>query len=150
MVDRRGLSGWLDGPGASSADGPVYPGRRLGRPQTGPGSVGRFGRRLVGLSIDWAFASVIAYGLLRPLHWGSFAPLAVLFAIDLVLVGTAGSTLGQRIVGLAVVRMDGGPAGPLRALVRAGLLCLVLPALIWDRDQRGMHDRLAGTLLVRR
>ena len=149
MVDRRGLSGWLDGPGASSG-AQAHPGERLGRPQSGPGSVGRFGRRLGALFIDWALASVIAYGLLRPLHWGSFAPLAVLLVMNVLLIGTAGSTLGQRIVGLAVVRMDGGPAGPLRALVRAVLLCLVLPPLIWDRDQRGMHDRLAGTLLVRR
>jgi len=26
----------------------------------------------------------------------------------------------------------------------------VIPALIWDLDQRGMHDRLVGTVLVRR
>jgi hypothetical protein len=30
------------------------------------------------------------------------------------------------------------------------LLCIVIPAVIWDSDQRGMHDRLSGTVLVRR
>jgi len=35
-------------------------------------------------------------------------------------------------------------------VIRTVLLCLFIPAVIWDRDQRGMHDRLAGTVLVRR
>jgi uncharacterized RDD family membrane protein YckC len=26
---------------------------------------------------------------------------------------------------------------------------LVIPAVIWDRDGRGMHDRLLGTVVVR-
>jgi hypothetical protein len=29
------------------------------------------------------------------------------------------------------------------------LIALVVPALIMDRDQRGLNDRLIGTLLVR-
>ena len=43
-----------------------------------------------------------------------------------------------------------GWAGPLPALVRTALLCLVLPAVVYDRDQRGLHDRAAATVLVRR
>jgi hypothetical protein len=34
-------------------------------------------------------------------------------------------------------------------LIRSLLLCLGVPALIWDRDQRGVHDRVPGTVLVR-
>lgn len=34
-------------------------------------------------------------------------------------------------------------------LVGTLLLCLAVPALIWDRDQRGMHDRAANTVVVR-
>jgi hypothetical protein len=33
--------------------------------------------------------------------------------------------------------------------VRTALLCLAIPALIWDADHRGLHDRVAGTMLVR-
>ena len=29
------------------------------------------------------------------------------------------------------------------------LLCLLIPAVIWDADQRGLHDRYAGTLVAR-
>jgi len=72
------------------------------------------------------------------------APLAPL------LVGTAGASIGQRVVDLRVETVAGGAAGPIRAAIRAVLLCLVVPALIWDRDQRGLHDKAAGTVLVRR
>jgi hypothetical protein len=34
-------------------------------------------------------------------------------------------------------------------VVRTVLLCLAIPALIWDADLRGLHDRAAGTMLVR-
>ncbi|HEY5230049.1 MAG TPA: RDD family protein, partial [Galbitalea sp.] len=30
------------------------------------------------------------------------------------------------------------------------LLMVVIPAVIFDRDQRGLHDKIAGTVLVRR
>ena len=65
-------------------------------------------------------------------------------------MGTLGSSIGHRLVGLQVVTMDGAWAGPLRALVRSALLCLAVPALIWNADQRGLHDQAAGTVLVRR
>jgi hypothetical protein len=38
----------------------------------------------------------------------------------------------------------------LQVAVRTVLLCLAVPALIWDRDQRGLHDKAAQTVLVRR
>jgi uncharacterized RDD family membrane protein YckC len=33
--------------------------------------------------------------------------------------------------------------------VRTALLIVVIPAVIWDADQRGLHDKVAGTVLVR-
>jgi hypothetical protein len=33
--------------------------------------------------------------------------------------------------------------------VRTLLICLVIPAVVFDEDQRGMHDRAVGTALVR-
>jgi hypothetical protein len=47
------------------------------------------------------------------------------------------------------VPLAGGYLGLWRPLVRTLLLCLGIPALIWDRDQRGLHDKAAGTVLVR-
>ncbi|MCU1514874.1 MAG: hypothetical protein JWO10_1964, partial [Microbacteriaceae bacterium] len=37
-----------------------------------------------------------------------------------------------------------------RPALRTVLLSLVIPAVIWDLDQRGLHDKAAGTVLVRR
>ena len=45
--------------------------------------------------------------------------------------------------------MSGGRATVLQVLSRTVLLCLAIPALIWDRDQRGLHDKAAQTVLVR-
>lgn len=165
MVRARGLGGWLQGPGttpggaadASAATPGEYPGARLGRPAEGPGSVAGFGRRVAGLAVDWGAALLIGSGLMRSLEWGSMAPLAALFLMHAVLVGTAGFSLGHRFLGLRVDRVEaipppdgGAPPGLLRATVRAALLCLAVPPLLVDRDNRGLHDRLAGTVVVRR
>lgn len=64
-------------------------------------------------------------------------------------VGTVGFTPGKRILGLRVVAEGGGRLGIVRVLVRSLLLCIAIPALIWDRDGRGLHDRLARAVQVR-
>ena len=130
-----------------------YPGRRLGMPERGPGSVARLGRRAVAILVDWLVSNVIAVGFLH--HrlgeggLGSFKPLAVFVLMNLLLVGTLGSTIGHRLLGMRVVRLDGANAGPILAVIRTALLTLVIPAVIWDRDSRGFHDKVAGTVLVR-
>ncbi len=144
MVDRRGGGSWLDGPPSA---GVVRPGERLGRPAEGPGSLARFGRRLVGLGVDWVIALLVARTVLGT---GPFDPLIVFLAEHLLLVGTIGATVGHRVAGLRVETVPGGAPGPVRALVRTALLGLVVPALIWDVDLRGLHDKAAGTLVARR
>jgi len=121
-------------------------------PQRGPGSLAPFGRRVAAILLDWMVCNVIAVGLL---HYrlgesgaGSFKPLAVFVLMNVVLVGTLGSTIGHRLLGLRVVRLGGASAGPLLAVTRAVLLALVIPAVIWDRDTRGFHDKIPGTVLV--
>ena len=39
--------------------------------------------------------------------------------------------------------------GPFQVVVRTVLLCLFLPAMVWDKDGRSLHDKAAGTLIVR-
>jgi uncharacterized RDD family membrane protein YckC len=126
-------------------------------PRTGPGSVGRFGRRLVGVVIDWTLCQLIASALFHvPLPFRGVASgsdslvLLAVFAVEnLLLVGTIGSTIGHRVVGLRVVSLDGRAARPFQVLVRTLLLCLFLPAMFWDQDGRGLHDKAAGTVIVR-
>ena len=80
---------------------------------------------------------------------GSWWPLAIFAVENLVLLSTLGSTFGQRLLGLRLMSMSGGRATVLQVLSRTVLLCLAIPALIWDRDQRGLHDKAAQTVLVR-
>jgi uncharacterized RDD family membrane protein YckC len=149
MVGRRDIGSWLSGPGVASDTPPGYPGERLGRPASGAGSVARPGRRLIGIIVDWVVATAVAAALVPSLG-RSAGPLLVLLLEHAVLVGTAGSSLGHRAAGLRVERVDGAAAGIGRAALRALLLCLAVPALSWDRDQRGLHDQAAGTIIVRR
>lgn len=123
-----------------------WPGHRLGLPESGPRSVARLGRRVAALAIDWAMAVVVSVAFFS---YDSLATLAV-FAVAQVLGQlTIGGSAGHRLVALRLVRVDGRALGVLRPVLRTLLLCLVIPAVIWDRDQRGLHDRAAGTVLVR-
>lgn len=145
MVNRKDIGSWLTGPDTSGIS--RYPGERLGLPETGPGSIARAGRRIVAIIVDWGIALLISNLAFGGDPW---ANLAVFAAEQMLLVGTLGYSIGHRLVGIHVVRLGGGPAGPLAAVVRALLLCLVIPAVIFDPDHRGLHDKAMNTVLVRR
>jgi uncharacterized RDD family membrane protein YckC len=154
VVDRSDVGSWLEGPGARRPGAEDdYPGRRLGMPQTGSGSLGRFGRRLIAIFVDWTMCQLLAYGLfgvaLAQGGPGSWVPLGIFAVENLLLLSTLGATFGQRLLGLRLISVTGG-LSPVQVLVRTVLLCLAVPALIWDRDQRGLHDKAAKTVLVRR
>jgi uncharacterized RDD family membrane protein YckC len=124
-----------------------WPGKRLGLPDSGPRSVGRLGRRIGAIAIDWAVAVIISVAFF---HYDSWATLTI-FAIEQILfVSLLSGSIGQLILGLRVVPLRSGWVGVWRPALRTVLLCIVIPAVIWDKDQRGVHDRLAGTVLVRR
>lgn len=147
VTGREDIGSWLSGPERrGGADG-------LGLPEQGRGSLGRLPRRAVALVIDWVACLVIAQGLLGD-H--PMLPLAVFAAMNFVFCALFGATFGHRVTGLRLRRLDRPTTAPWvgvglwRALVRTVLLCLVIPAVVWDGDGRGMHDRAAGTVLVRR
>jgi uncharacterized RDD family membrane protein YckC len=130
---------------ASAGDTSQYPGERLGLPQSGPGSVAGIGRRLGALMIDWLMCTAIA---LAAFHNQYFT--IVVFAVEIyVLTALTGFTVGKRLLGLRVVRLDGKPVGLLWALVRTILFLAVVPALVFDQDQRGLHDKAANTVVIR-
>lgn len=68
-----------------------------------------------------------------------------------------GQTAGKRLLGLRVMRADGGPVGGGQAFFRetlgrlaAGfLLGLGYLWVLMDRQGQGWHDKLAGTVVVR-
>ncbi|WP_283133822.1 RDD family protein [Rhizohabitans arisaemae] len=148
--ERRWTQTWISGTRAAGVD-LGYPGEQLGLPPEGSGSVAGWGRRIGALLIDW-FVCVwaIAQGLLRMDAqsaglWG----LVILFTEYVLLTGTLGWTLGMRVVNIRVAGVHGGRPSLPSVVIRAFLLCLAVPALIWDRDHRGLHDRAAGTVVVR-
>jgi len=104
------------------------------------------GRRLAALFIDWILCMVIGLALFHSRGW---VTLAVFTAEVYVLTALTGFTVGKRLMGIRVARLDGKPVGLLWALVRTALLLAVLPPLISDRDLRGLHDRAANTIVIR-
>ncbi|WP_406860531.1 RDD family protein [Streptomyces sp. HUAS MG47] len=154
MDNRQALGSWLSGPRAAAEAAGVdfgYRGEQLGLPEEGPGSIARPGRRIGALAVDWGLCLLIAYGLVADSYNEAaqiWAPV-ILFGLIVLTVGTLGFTPGKRLFGLRVIALDTGRANPLRALLRTVLLFLAAPALIWDRDGRGLHDRLARTVEVR-
>jgi uncharacterized RDD family membrane protein YckC len=134
----------VDGAKAHS-DRPAYPGEKFGLPEKGPGSVAGMGRRLGALLIDWVVCTLIALAAFHDQYW----TLAVFAAQDYLLTALTGLTLGKRLTGIRVARLDGRPVGFLWGLVRTVLLLTVVPPLVADRDLRGLHDRAANTIVVR-
>ncbi|WP_104483620.1 RDD family protein [Actinokineospora auranticolor] len=152
---------WLSGPGAAiePTDGPVrYRGERLGLPERGAGSVASNGIRLGAYAIDLVLSSLVTSLFIRPDYSGDqsemwrFNYLAILVWFLITVVGTSltGFTPGKVLLGLRVVRMDGTALiGPHRVIPRTVLTAFVLPAGITDKDGRGLHDRLVGTIVLR-
>jgi uncharacterized RDD family membrane protein YckC len=123
----------------------TYPGEKFGLPEEGPGSVPGMGRRLAALFIDWIICAIIGYGLLHSQYWG----LAIFGAETWILTALTGTTIGKRVLGLRVARLDGKPVGLGWSLVRTLLLLCVVPPLVIDSDRRGLHDKAANTIVVR-
>ena len=123
-----------------------YPGERLGLPETGTGSIARPGRRIAALAIDWACAVVISIAFFS---YDALATTVVFSIVQILFLPPLGGSPGHRLLGLRLQLAGGGWVGLWRPIVRTVLLCLVIPAVIWDADQRGLHDKAAGTVLLR-
>ncbi|WP_105036844.1 RDD family protein [Cryobacterium aureum] len=123
-----------------------WPGERLGFPRIGPSSIGRPGRRLLGFAIDWALAIGVSKIFFS---YDPAANLIIFVIMQIVFIPTIGASIGHRLVGLRLISIHGGWIGLWRPVVRSLLLGIALPALVWDSDQRGFHDKIAGTALIR-
>jgi uncharacterized RDD family membrane protein YckC len=155
-VDRKDVGSWLSGPKAALEDQGIdfgYPGQRFELPKQGMGSVARMGRRIVALTLDWTAAILVTHLAFPDLVYGSegFAAATLgVFAIEVTLLTTAtGSSFGYKIAGIRLISISPARISFLKVVVRTALLCLVVPALIWDRDGRGLHDKAVGTITMR-
>jgi uncharacterized RDD family membrane protein YckC len=149
------LGGDQAAPSASVGNG--YRGEGLGVPEQGVGAVSSMARRLGALVIDCVLASVLTSFFVHP-HLTDAAGMQALnyWAVGVwfvfTVLGTSiwGVTPGMAALGIRVVRIDNTPmVGVLRAVPRAVLVAIVIPAAVWNSDNRGLHDRLLGTAVLR-
>lgn len=99
-------------------------------------------RRIVALAIDWAASQAVAYALVQGghRHSESFLPLAIFFVESAIGVALVGASFGQLLARIRVRRLDGRPVELLQSFLRALLVCLVIPPLVFKPDGRGLHD----------
>jgi uncharacterized RDD family membrane protein YckC len=144
-------AGGKQAPGTSAGGASGYPGQRFGLPQSGPRSVAGVARRLGSLMIDWVMAALIALAVLGDKNQANvqYLTLAIFAGEIWLLTALTGFTVGKRLLGMRVVRLDGQPVGFFRSLIRTVLFLLVVPALVLDADLRGLHDKAAGTIVIR-
>jgi len=110
------------------------------------------GRRMMGVLIDWLMSYAIAIGFF--VEFGASSMGAVVFLVFtaqyLIFAALGGATPGHRIMGLKIVRFsDGQMPTPIQALIRTSLLVIILTAITFDQNGRGINERLSNTVLVR-
>lgn len=153
LVSRSGLVPCGSSLGLSivASTGQKWPGQRLGLPESGPRSIARLGRRIGAILIDWSIALLISWAFFRgeDESTNGFVTLGLFAAEQYLFLALLGGSIGHLLLRMRVVPLRGGYLGVWRPLVRTVLLCLFIPAVIWDVDQRGLHDKIAGSILVR-
>lgn len=149
---------WLAGPEprAGTQANENYRGERIGLPESGAGSLASLGRRFGAFVVDIVIAGLIASLFVQANvrdvaamqvqnYWG----IVIWFGITVIAVSFFGFTPGMGLFGIRVVRLDGASmVGPIRAIPRTLLIVPLIPVVIWDRDYRGLHDKLAKTVVV--
>ncbi|WP_043236970.1 RDD family protein [Streptomyces violaceusniger] len=154
MDKRQAIGSWLSGPRAAAEDMGVdfgYRGQGLGLPESGPGAIAPLGRRFGALFIDWALCLLVSYALLsgRDAQAAGNWALLVFLVLSLITVGTVGATPGKLLLKLRVIGEGGVRLSLPKAVLRSVLVVLVIPAVVWDRDTRGLHDRLSRAVQIR-
>jgi uncharacterized RDD family membrane protein YckC len=131
-----------------------YAGQRLGLPREGAGSVAGWGRRILALLTDLVASGLVAQLIARAVSWDSTLeaqlPTIVFFLEVSLFTALLGGSFAQLALRIGVVRLDGKRMGLLRPLLRTLLICLIVPPLIFNRDNRGLHDIAVNTITVNR
>lgn len=113
-----------------------------------------YGRRMAALALDWlacyAIVAALSGGVNKMNSNSSLYVLVIFFLEVWILITLQGATLGHRLFGMKVVRFeDGGAISLPQALIRTVFLVLVVTAVTFDQNGRGIHERLSGSVLTR-
>ncbi len=134
------------------------------------GAVSRFVAYAVDVIVGWALFTLALAGVTFTIrivtghsvgwHLGGSIAVAVVFAVwELSYFGycwaAGGRTPGMALLGVRVVRADGGDIDPWRGVVRAlafplsiALFGLGFAGILIQREHRALHDLIAGTAVV--
>ena len=133
-----------------------WPGKTFGLPEDGPRSVPSLLRRVGGICIDWAISMGVSIGIavgwygMDWLDHNGFVT-GLIFVVMHMLFGLViGGSPGHLLLKMRMAPIKGGALGIAAPLIRPWLIILVIPAVMMDRDQRGVHDRIVGTIMVSR
>lgn len=124
---------------------PRWAGEFLGLPENGPASAASYPRRIGAVFVDWFIASGIGMMIDANNQW---LVLGIFVVMHFALLWLFATTLGKLLFRIQVVQVGGAPVKLYQAAIRAVLLGLVIPIVVIDRDGRGLHDKLAGTVEI--
>jgi uncharacterized RDD family membrane protein YckC len=112
-------------------------------------------RRILALFVDWAASTLVVVAVMGLEGWSesrasSWWTLLVFVVESTVFTALVGGSFGKLVTGLRVAKVDGSgrPLDLLRSLLRAVLVCLVVPPVIYRPDGRGLHDLAVGTATI--
>ena len=123
-----------------------WAGKDLGLPASGPGSLAKMPTRIAAILIDWFSCLLVSAAFFAS---DNAATLVIFLATQSVFIATANGSLGHKLLGLRVIKIGHRQVGFSAAAIRSLLLILVLPVVIVDNNNRGLHDRAARTALVK-
>ncbi|MFZ9802097.1 MAG: RDD family protein [Candidatus Nanopelagicales bacterium] len=109
-------------------------------------------RRIVALAIDWGASILVAQVIPGVSEYGSrsnsLATLAIFTFEVVILTWLTGASFGQKLIGLRIISIDGKNVKLIQAIVRTFFIILVFPPLLADKENRGLHDKIARTRLL--
>jgi uncharacterized RDD family membrane protein YckC len=114
------------------------------------------GRRFAAITLDWIASYLIAIVffsgsgtfLERTPHAGVPA-LSIFFLQYFLLVALQGASAGHRVFRIRIVNFeDGSRPTVFQALIRTVFMVLVITAITYDENGRGIHERLSKTKIA--
>lgn len=118
----------------------------------GAGSeVAGMGRRFVAITLDWLMSWAVG-SLIFSQEEGRALWIPLVFFLQIVLLTwLTGASAGQRVLSLTVRSYPEGFALSLpRVVLRTLLILLVIPAVVFDSEGRGLHDRIVSSAVFRK
>ncbi len=111
--------------------------------------VARAGRRFLAITIDWLMSWAVGSIFFEQNQGRPFWIALVFFLQIFILTSTTGASAGQRLLKLRVLRYpELEPLGIGATLLRTLLFLLVIPAVVYDNEGRGLHDRIVGSAVM--